>query len=216
MRPREIRGRRRSRTPKRQSCCTWRRCSKRADAHHWRVTPRGWIGTRRPSRSADRGPGRRRLRRAPCTAVVAGRTLWIHEQRAATMPLFTTGGGLVFGDDVNDRFRALDEPTGTRMPEVATLTTVTRGVRGELWPVCCSAVMAPKSTRGWPKGATEHENGLPRVVAARQTSRLTMVVVSVLASGNRLRPVRSGRRCPTHVNVEPAAPGARGRRCSAT
>ena len=41
-----------------------------------------------------------------------GRTAWIHEQRAGTMSLVTTGGGLVFGGDVNGRFRALDQETG--------------------------------------------------------------------------------------------------------
>jgi len=34
-----------------------------------------------------------------------GRTAWLHEQRAATMSLVATAGGLVFGGDVNGRFR---------------------------------------------------------------------------------------------------------------
>ena len=41
-----------------------------------------------------------------------GETTWIHEQRAATMSLVTTGGGLIFGGDVNGRFRALLQETG--------------------------------------------------------------------------------------------------------
>jgi PQQ-dependent dehydrogenase (methanol/ethanol family) len=41
-----------------------------------------------------------------------GRTVWKHEQRAGTLSLVATGGGLVFGGDVNGRFRALDERSG--------------------------------------------------------------------------------------------------------
>ena len=47
-----------------------------------------------------------------------GRTAWIHEQRAGTMSLVTTGGGLVFGGDVNGRFRALDQETGDVLWEI--------------------------------------------------------------------------------------------------
>jgi PQQ-dependent dehydrogenase (methanol/ethanol family) len=41
-----------------------------------------------------------------------GQAMWKHEQRAGTMSLAATGGGLVFGGDVNGRFRALDDKTG--------------------------------------------------------------------------------------------------------
>ena len=41
-----------------------------------------------------------------------------HEQRAATLSLVTTGGGLVFGGDVNGRFRALDQETGDVLWEI--------------------------------------------------------------------------------------------------
>ena len=41
-----------------------------------------------------------------------GKTTWKYEQRAATMSLAATGGGLVFGGDVNGRFYALDDETG--------------------------------------------------------------------------------------------------------
>ena len=47
-----------------------------------------------------------------------GHTAWIHEQRAGTMSLVTTGGGLVFGGDVNGRFRALDQETGEVLWEI--------------------------------------------------------------------------------------------------
>ena len=47
-----------------------------------------------------------------------GETAWVHEQRAATMSLVATGGGLVFGGDVNGRFRALDQETGDVLWEI--------------------------------------------------------------------------------------------------
>jgi len=47
-----------------------------------------------------------------------GETAWVHEQRAATMSLVATGGGLVFGGDVNGRFRAFDQETGEVLWEV--------------------------------------------------------------------------------------------------
>ena len=41
-----------------------------------------------------------------------GKITWKYEQRAATMSLAATGGGLVFGGDVNGRFYAFDDETG--------------------------------------------------------------------------------------------------------
>jgi alcohol dehydrogenase (cytochrome c) len=41
-----------------------------------------------------------------------GATGWKFEQRAATTALVATGGGLLFGGDVNGRFRALDQQSG--------------------------------------------------------------------------------------------------------
>src|SRR5712671_1248158 len=45
-------------------------------------------------------------------AVDTGRTAWKYEQRAGTLSLVATGGGLIFGGDDNGRFRALDDKTG--------------------------------------------------------------------------------------------------------
>src|SRR5690606_24302741 len=45
-------------------------------------------------------------------STTTGRTLWKFEQRAATLSLLTTGGGLLFGGDVAGRFRAFDQKTG--------------------------------------------------------------------------------------------------------
>ena len=47
-----------------------------------------------------------------------GVSAWVHEQRAATMSLVATGGGLVFGGDVNGRFRAFDDTTGEILWEI--------------------------------------------------------------------------------------------------
>jgi len=41
-----------------------------------------------------------------------GRTIWKHEERAGAMSLVATGGGLIFGGDVNGRFKAYDDKTG--------------------------------------------------------------------------------------------------------
>lgn len=41
-----------------------------------------------------------------------GQTTWKHEERAGAMSLVATGGGLLFGGDVNGRFRAYDDKTG--------------------------------------------------------------------------------------------------------
>lgn len=47
-----------------------------------------------------------------------GATTWLHEQRAATLSLVATGGGLVFGGDANGRFRAFDDTTGEVLWEI--------------------------------------------------------------------------------------------------
>ena len=54
-----------------------------------------------------------------------GATVWLHEQRAATMSLVATGGGLVFGGDVNGRFRAFDHETGEVLWEINLGSAVT-------------------------------------------------------------------------------------------
>ena len=57
-------------------------------------------------------PGEDQLGTIYAVSAETGRTAWLHEQRAATMSVMATGGGLVFGGDVNGRFRALDQETG--------------------------------------------------------------------------------------------------------
>ena len=57
-------------------------------------------------------PGTDQLGTIQAISAETGATEWLHEQRAATMSLVATGGGLVFGGDVNGRFRAFDDETG--------------------------------------------------------------------------------------------------------
>ena len=63
-------------------------------------------------------PGMENLGVVRAISVETGETRWIYEQRAATMSLAATGGGLVFGGDVNGRFRAFDQDTGAVLWEI--------------------------------------------------------------------------------------------------
>ena len=63
-------------------------------------------------------PGEDQLGTVYAVSAETGRTTWLHEQRAATMSVMATGGGLVFGGDVNGRFRALDQETGAVLWEI--------------------------------------------------------------------------------------------------
>ena len=63
-------------------------------------------------------PGEEDLGTVYAVSAETGRTVWLHEQRAATMSVMATGGGLVFGGDVNGRFRALDQETGAVLWEI--------------------------------------------------------------------------------------------------
>jgi alcohol dehydrogenase (cytochrome c) len=63
-------------------------------------------------------PGTDNLGTVRAISVETGRTTWVHEQRAATQALVTTGGGLVFGGDGNGRFRAFDQDTGMVLWEI--------------------------------------------------------------------------------------------------
>ena len=63
-------------------------------------------------------PGTEQLGTVRAISAETGRTAWVHEQRAGTMSLVATGGGLVFGGDVNGRFRAFDQTTGEVLWEI--------------------------------------------------------------------------------------------------
>ena len=63
-------------------------------------------------------PGTDQLGTVRAISAETGTTTWLYEQRAATMSLVTTGGGLVFGGDANGRFRAFDQQTGQVLWEI--------------------------------------------------------------------------------------------------
>ena len=70
-------------------------------------------------------PGYDQLGTVHAISAETGATEWLYEQRAATMSLVATGGGLVFGGDVNGRFRAFDDETGEVLWEVNLGSAVT-------------------------------------------------------------------------------------------
>ena len=63
-------------------------------------------------------PGTDQVGAVHAISAETGATAWVYEQRAATMSLAATGGGLVFGGDVNGRFRAFDDQTGEVLWEI--------------------------------------------------------------------------------------------------
>ena len=63
-------------------------------------------------------PGTDNVGTVRAISVETGETTWLFEQRAATMSLVATGGGLLFGGDVNGRFRAFDQETGEVLWEI--------------------------------------------------------------------------------------------------
>ena len=70
-------------------------------------------------------PGFDQLGTVQAISAETGATEWIHSQRTATMSLVATGGGLVFGGDVNGRFRAFDDETGEVLWEINLGSAVT-------------------------------------------------------------------------------------------
>ncbi len=63
-------------------------------------------------------PGTEALGTVHAISVETGTTTWLYEQRAATLSLVATGGGLLFGGDANGRFRAFDQETGDILWEI--------------------------------------------------------------------------------------------------
>jgi len=57
-------------------------------------------------------PGAEKIGTVWAISVDSGHTAWKYEQRAGTLSVVATGGGLVFGGDDNGRFRAFDDKTG--------------------------------------------------------------------------------------------------------
>src|SRR5438034_7030991 len=63
-------------------------------------------------------PGATKVGAVWAISAETGQTLWKHEERAGAMSLVATGGGLIFGGDVNGRFRAYDDQTGKTLWEM--------------------------------------------------------------------------------------------------
>jgi alcohol dehydrogenase (cytochrome c) len=63
-------------------------------------------------------PGEENVGTIEAISVETGTTAWKREQRAGVTSVMTTAGGLVFGGDVNGRFRAYDDRTGDVLWEV--------------------------------------------------------------------------------------------------
>ena len=70
-------------------------------------------------------PGTDQVGTVHAISAETGETVWLHEQRAATMSLVATGGGLIFGGDVNGRFKAFDQETGEILWEINLGSAVT-------------------------------------------------------------------------------------------
>ena len=66
----------------------------------------------------EHAPGSEQLGAVYAISAETGETRWLHQQRAATLSLVATGGGLVFGGDANGRFRAFDQETGEVLWEI--------------------------------------------------------------------------------------------------
>ena len=82
------------------------------------ATMEGGLAIYRLAARFQLAPGVDQLGTVRAISAETGRTTWLHEQRAATMSLVATGGGLVFGGDVNGRFRAFDHQSGAVLWEI--------------------------------------------------------------------------------------------------
>ena len=63
-------------------------------------------------------PGEENVGTIEAISVETGETAWKYEQRAGMTSVLATGSGLLFGGDVNGRFRAFDQRTGEVLWEV--------------------------------------------------------------------------------------------------
>ncbi len=63
-------------------------------------------------------PGTDQLGAIHAISAETGETVWAHQQRAATLSLVATGGGLLFGGDAHGRFKAFNQETGEVLWEI--------------------------------------------------------------------------------------------------
>ena len=64
------------------------------------------------SKEQQLAPGANEVGTIHAVSVETGKTLWRFNSRAGVLPLMATGGGLLFGGDVNGNFRAFDQASG--------------------------------------------------------------------------------------------------------
>ena len=82
------------------------------------ATMEGGLAIYRLAARMQFAPGTDQLGTVRGISAETGETTWVHEQRAATYSMMTTGGGLAFGGDGNGRFRAYDQETGEVLWEI--------------------------------------------------------------------------------------------------
>jgi alcohol dehydrogenase (cytochrome c) len=70
-------------------------------------------------------PGTDKVGTVQAISISTGVTAWKYEQRASTMSLVATGGGLLFGGDAAGHFRAFDQKSGKVLWEVMLGSSVT-------------------------------------------------------------------------------------------
>src|SRR5687768_11384727 len=70
------------------------------------------------SRAQQLAPGAKDVGTIHAVSVETGKTLWTFNSRAGVLPLMATGGGLLFGGDVNGNFRAFDQDSGNVLWEM--------------------------------------------------------------------------------------------------
>ena len=81
-------------------------------------TMEGGLAVYRLAARFQLAPGTEQVGTVQAISAETGEIVWGYEQRAATLSLATTGGGLVFGGDANGRFRALDQTSGEVLWEI--------------------------------------------------------------------------------------------------
>ena len=81
-------------------------------------TMEGGLAVYRLAARFQLAPGTDQVGTVQAISAETGEIVWGYEQRAATLSLATTGGGLVFGGDANGRFRAFDQTSGEVLWEI--------------------------------------------------------------------------------------------------
>lgn len=81
--------------------------------------PYGWFG------QESLAPGRENIGTYHAISAETGKTLWTFDTPGTALSLVTTGGGLLFGGDLEGNFRAFDQMTGEVLWETNLGSTVT-------------------------------------------------------------------------------------------